>query len=251
MRQLLPVLADTIDAYDIYRPLDPHAPLLRVNMVTSVDGSATDEHGRTSGLGLQGDHEAFRALRALADAILVGAGTVRAEGYGPHRLRGDLRDRRAADGRAGPAPIVVVSRSLDLDFSAPLFHAADAPTMVVTCQAAPADRQREAQRVGRLLVAGQTEVDLAAAVARLQGDLGLPCLLCEGGPTLNDALFAAGLVDELCLTLTPRLIGNGPAILQSLPHPADLALTGLCEQDGELYARYALPGPASRGSEQA
>ncbi|MEX0658615.1 MAG: dihydrofolate reductase family protein [Egibacteraceae bacterium] len=241
MRQLLPVLAEHMHAYDIYRPENVNAPLLRVNMVSSVDGAAADEHGRTAGLGLPGDHEVFRALRALADAIVVGAGTVRVEGYGPHRVGADLRARRARDGRTEPAPIVVVSGSLDLDFSAPLFTEAAVPTVVVTCEAAPADRRRVARQAGRVLVAGAEQVDAAAAVEALRTELGLSSLLCEGGPTLNEALFGAGLVDELCLTLTPRMVGAGPRILRDLPQPLPLELAGLCEEDGELYARYALP----------
>lgn len=240
MRQLLPAPADDVDVYDIYRPQDPHTAFLRVNMVATLDGSATDEHGRTGKLGRRGDHEIFRALRALADAIVVGAGTVRVEGYGPHRVAGHLRDRRAADGRALPAPIVVVSRSLDLDFAAPLFSEATVATVVVTSDAAPADRLRVAQRCARVLVCGDQRVDVGQAVARLRSELGLSSLLCEGGPSLNDELFAAGAVDELCLTVTPRLVGSGPRILHDLARPADLELVGLCEADGELYTRYAV-----------
>ena len=240
MRQLLPVPAHDVTAYEAYRPADPFAPFLRVNMVASVDGAATDEHGRTGELGGDGDHELFRALRALADAIVVGAGTVRAEGYGPHRMPARLRELRAADGRPDPAPIVVVSRSLDLDFGAPLFAEAATATVVVTCEAAPAQRRRLAAQAGRLLVAGDEQVDVAAAVEGLRTELGLGCLLCEGGPTLNDALFAAGVVDELCLTVTPRLVGAGRRILHELPRPEGVALVALYEQDGELYTRYAV-----------
>lgn len=240
MRRLLPTGLADVDPYVAYRSDDPSAPLLRVNMVASVDGAATDEEGRTGGLGNRGDHDLFRALRALADAIVVGAGTARAEGYGPHRLRGDLRERRAADGRPAAAPVVVVSRSLDLDFASPLFVEAEVPTVVATCEAAPADRREAAARAGELLVAGGQEVDLAAMVARLRRDFGLASLLCEGGPTLNEALFDAGCVDELCLTLTPRLIGAGPRILRGLARTRDVRLLALHEQDGELYARYAV-----------
>lgn len=242
MQQLLPDRASGVEAYEAYRPHDPHAPFLRVNMVTSVDGAATDEHGRTGALGGETDTEIFRALRALADAILVGAGTVRAEGYGPHRLRADLRERRQADGRDSPAPIVVVSRSLELDYAGPLFTEADVPTVVLTCEAAPTDRRRQAERAGRVLVSGGEEVDLAAGLERLRTDEGLAHVVCEGGPCLNVPLFAASLVDELCITFAPRLIGEGPRILRELGRPRDLDLVSLCEQDGELYARYAVTG---------
>lgn len=240
MQQLLPDRASGVDAYEVYRPHDPRAPLLRVHMVASVDGAATDEHGRTGALGGETDTEIFRALRALADAILVGAGTVRTEGYGPHRLRADLRERRQADGRDEPAPIVVVSRSLDLDYASPLFTEADVPTVVLTCEAAPGDRRRQAERAGRVVVAGEQDVDLAAGLDRLRTDDGLAHVVCEGGPSLNVPLFGASLVDELCITFAPRMIGEGPRILHELDRPRELDLLSLCEQDGELYARYAV-----------
>lgn len=242
MQQLLPHRVSGVEAYEVYRPLDPQAPLLRVHMVASVDGAATDEHGRTGALGAEADMEIFRALRALADAILVGAGTVRTEGYGPHRVRADLRERRQADGRALPAPIIVVSRSLELDYAAPLFTEAEVRTVVLTCEAAPADRRREAERAGRVVVAGEEEVDLAAALERLRTDDGLAHVVCEGGPTLNVPLFGASLVDELCITFAPRMIGEGPRILHELDRAHELDLLSLCEQDGELYARYAVSG---------
>lgn len=242
MHQLLPDPRSDVDAYEAYRPPDAHAPLLRVHMVASVDGAATDERGRTGALGGPADKEIFRTLRALADAILVGAGTVRIEDYGPHRLRADLRERREADGRALPAPIVVVSRSLELDYAAPLFTEAEVPTVVLTCEAAPAALRRQAERAGRVLVVGGEAVDLPAGLERLRVEEGLAHIVCEGGPSLNVPLFRASLVDELCVTFAPRLIGWGPRILDELDRPRELDLMSLCEEDGELYARYAVTG---------
>lgn len=245
MRQLLPEPSDELDVYEAYRPADPRALLVRVNMIVSVDGSATDEHGRSGGLSGPGDQELFRTLRALADVILVGAETVRVEGYGPHRVRADLAARRAAAGRPGPAPVVVVSRSLALDLDAPLFTEAVEPTIVLTCEAAPHDRVRAVREVGRVLVAGRAEVDVVAGLALLQRDLGLRHVLCEGGPTLNESLFRAGAVDELCLTLSPRLVGEGPSLLPGLGRPAACRLLQACENDGELYLRYGMAAGAS------
>jgi riboflavin biosynthesis pyrimidine reductase len=256
VRQLLPVPLEKADPYEVYRPDDPAAPLLRVNMVASVDGAATDAQGRAGGLAGPGDQEVFRTLRALADGILVGASTVRIEGYGPHRLRADLARRREADGRAGPAPIVVATRSLGLDFASPLFTEARTPTIVLTCAVAPADRRRMAERVARVLVVGGADVDLRRAVAVLRSECGLAHLLCEGGPTLNAGLFGAGLVDELCLTTAPTLAGAGR--LRIVAEPVDirpLVLLSACEQDGELYLRYAFSpadaGPAHPRAQQA
>ncbi len=241
MRQLVPIPLDEVDLHEVYRSPDALAPVLRLNMVTTVDGAARDERGRSGGLAGEGDREVFRTLRALADGILVGAGTVRVEGYGPHRLRADLARRREADGQPNPAPIVVVSRSLALDLDTPMFTEAVTPTVIVTCEHAPADLRKAAERVARVLVAGERDVDLPRAIAALRGELGLLHLLCEGGPTLNAGLMAAGLVDELCLTLAPKLAGPGQLgiVAGSVPSRR-LELASLCEQDGELYARYRL-----------
>ncbi|MGH8910695.1 MAG: dihydrofolate reductase family protein [Egibacteraceae bacterium] len=241
MRQLLPTWCDEADPYDVYRPADPHGPLLRLNMIATVDGAVRDERGRAGGLGDEGDRKLFRTLRALADGILVGAGTVRVEGYRPHRLRPDLARRREADGRAAPSPVIVVSRSLAFDLNAPLFTEARTPTVVVTCAEAPPERRRAIKRVGRVVVAGERDVDLPQAIAALRGELGLAQLLCEGGPTLNAGLLAGGLVDELCLTIAPKMAGPGQLGLAAGPIPArSLELVSLCEQDDELYARYRL-----------
>lgn len=239
MRQLLPTAVDEVEPYDAYRPGDPGGALVRINMVTSLDGAVTDAQGRSGGLGGSGDREAFRALRAHADAILVGAGTARAEGYGPHRVRADVAERRRADGRAQPAAIVVVSRSLDLDVTSPLFTEAVTPTVVLTCGAAPEHRRRAVAQAGGVVVAGGDEVDLPAGLARLRDDLGAVHVLCEGGPTLNAALLGAGLADELCVTLAPALVdGGGPRLAGTLAEPAHLALVAAFEHDGELLLRY-------------
>jgi riboflavin-specific deaminase-like protein len=241
VRQLLPAPLDEADPYDVYRPDDPSRPLLRLNMVVTVDGAVRDEHGRSGGLGSEGDREVFRTLRALADGILVGAGTVRVEGYGPHRLTQRLAQRRAGDGRVEPAPIVVVSRSLALNLNTPLFTEARTPTVVVTCASAPAQQRRAIEQVGRVLVAGDQDVDLSWAVAALRDELGLAHLLCEGGPTLNAGLFAKGLVDELCITRAPILAGPGQLGIAAGPVTARrLELVSLCAQRAELYARYRL-----------
>ncbi|MDP8970040.1 MAG: dihydrofolate reductase family protein, partial [Actinomycetota bacterium] len=187
--------------------------------------------------------EVFRALRALADGILVGAGTVRVEGYGPHRLGEPLAARRRADGRDAPAPIVVVSRSLALDATSPLFTDAVTPTVVLTCAAASPGRRRALQRVARLLVAGDEAVDLVVGVGLLRSQLGLARLLCEGGPTLTTGLLRAGLVDELCLTVAPELLGaGGPQIVRELDRRVGLGLAAAFAQDDELYLRYRVGG---------
>jgi riboflavin-specific deaminase-like protein len=247
LRQLLPVPDDHVDVYQAYRA-PGGTPLLRLNMVASADGSVTDEQGRAGMLGGAGDREVFRTLRALADAILVGAGTVRAEGYGPHQLRSDLRVKREADGRPAPAPIVVVSRSLDLDLTGPLFTSAQTQTVVLTCADSPRSRLDEAARVARVIVAGDAEVDVVAGLAELRG-MGLAHILCEGGPHLNGHLLGAGVVDELCLTVAPAIVGTaGLRLVHGLGSRVGLELAGLLENDGELFCRYRVRGAGPRSS---
>jgi riboflavin biosynthesis pyrimidine reductase len=237
MRRLLPEPSEEVSPYDAYRPADPAAPLLRLNMVASIEGTVVGEDGRAGTLGAAGDREVFRSLRALADAVLVGAATVRADGYGPHRLRAELAGRRRADGRRDPAAIVVVTRSIDLDLGAPLFTQARVPTVVLTCAAADPLRRGAAERAGRVVVAGEECVDLAAGVAALRR-LGFAHVLCEGGPSVNTTLLRLGLVDELCLTVAPTLVGRGLQLAGDLPQRRDLDLVSVLEQDGELFLRY-------------
>ncbi|MFT3662577.1 MAG: dihydrofolate reductase family protein [Gordonia sp. (in: high G+C Gram-positive bacteria)] len=175
-------------------------PFLRANFVTSVDGAAAVD-GRSGGLGSHGDRLLFGILRELSDAVLVGAATALAEDYGVPAARPD-----------GSRPaLVLASRSLDVpDDYAPAF---DAGTLIATCAAAPRERR------ARLLAAGATPVDCGVDTvepARLRAVLaerGLRRVLCEGGPRLHAELIAAGVLDQLALTLSPNLTGgDGPRI---------------------------------------
>jgi riboflavin biosynthesis pyrimidine reductase len=232
MRQLLPTLVDPVDPMAVYGdlPAAPGRPAVRLNMIASVDG-ATTVAGVSGGLGGRADHALFAVLRSLADVVLVAAGTVRTERYGP-----------------SSTPIAVVSRSLRLDWDAPFFTAPLARPLVVTVARAPAAQRARATAVADVVVAGDRDVDLAAALAAL-ADRGHQAVLAEGGPTLNGQLAAAGLLDELCLTLSPRLAaGNAKRILDgpSLPAPAGVRLCSVCEQDEFLFLRYR-PGRAGAG----
>lgn len=233
MRRLLPEPAGDVDPYEVYG--DVTGPWLRVGMVMSADGSVADEEGWTNGLGGAADFRVFRTLRALADAILVGAGTVRTGRLGPARLRPDLRERR---GRP-PAPIVVVSGSLSLDWSLPLFTSAESPTLVVTSAAAL--RMTRVPASVRVLTAGDDAVDLRLAVRDLRRH-GMAHLLCEGGPALTTSLIAAGLVDELCLNLAPTLIGgrHHARMLEDLADRVALEQTAVYLDEGVVFLRYGL-----------
>ncbi|MEW9549379.1 pyrimidine reductase family protein [Nonomuraea sp. NPDC050783] len=236
MRRIYPDIGDNPDIPQAYA-YPEHRPWLRLNMVASADGAAWLD-GRSGGLSSSGDKRIFQILRGLSDVVLAGAETVRKEGYGPIEPRESWAGLRA--GRPAVPPIAVVSRSLDLDPGHALFtEATISPTIVITCEAAP--RERRAALAGRcdLIVAGEESVDLREGVARLH-ERGLTRILCEGGPRINAQLSAGGLVDELCLTISPLLVGGGAARIQN----GELARVGLSlvqvlEEEGVLFCKYA------------
>jgi riboflavin biosynthesis pyrimidine reductase len=218
---------------------------LRANMITSLDGAAT-VRGRSGGLSGGADREVFALLRALADVILVGAGTAREERYGPVRPGEEgVRWAWLRDGRTPAPPIAVVTRQLSLDPASPLLAAAGAAAraIVITTEAAPAGLRASVGRTAEVIVAGQDRVDLPAAVAAL-ASRGYRRLLTEGGPQLLAQLIDADLVDELCLTISPRVAGpgagrivQGSGPLAGGGRPFDLA--HVLAQDGHLLCRYA------------
>ena len=218
------------ELHDLYDPGD--APAVRAGFVLTTDGGIAYA-GSSRPLQSAADETVFHVLRAVADAVLVGAGTVRAEKYGPVRPRPQGRSWRLNRNRAEQPPLVIVSRSLDLDPSARCFAG---PAVVVTCAAAPGP-----ERFGDVVVAGEDEVDLPEALRQLH-DRGLTRLLCEGGPHLLTTLLQQGLVDELCLTHTPMLVGPAPSLLTvAQQQPVALQLQHLIDGgDGVLLARYAV-----------
>jgi riboflavin biosynthesis pyrimidine reductase len=229
MRQLLPFPASDVDPATVYggdRPGRGDRPWVMANFVASVDGTSAVE-GRTRPLSGPADRALFRLLRARADVVLVGAGTVRAEGYGP--VGGDR-----------PAPLAVVSRSLDLDWDSALFTEAAVPTLVVTCAGADAGRRARAEQAGEVVVVGDQWVDIGEAVAQL-GRRGHQVVLCEGGPCLLGELVVTDVLDELCLTLSPLVAGGaGPRIVTGgvLAAPRPLQLASVLEDGGHLFLRY-------------
>jgi riboflavin biosynthesis pyrimidine reductase len=221
---------------------------LRANMVSSLDGAAYHD-GRSHPLSSEADMRVFGVLRGLADVIVVGAQTVRQEGYGPPHERKVFAERRAAAGQ-GPAPAVaVVSAGLELDFSLPLFSRPLVPTLLVTGAAAPSDRVEAARQAGvDVVFAGE---GAAADPSRLPGALagrGLRRLLTEGGPRLLGQLVAGGVLDEMCLTIAPRVTsGEAPRIVSGpvAEVPVDFRLAGVLEEDGFLFTRYQRTRPTS------
>lgn len=223
-------------------------PWLRANMVSTLDGAAQHD-GRSQPISNAADMRIFGVLRGLADVVVVGAETVRQEGYRPARAREAFAAPREAAGQ-GPAPaIAVVTASLDLDFSLPLFTSPLVPTLVLTGAAAPPERISEAERAGaRVVIAGDgAGIDPARAVRAL-GDLGHTRLLTEGGPRLLGQLIAAGVLDEMCVTLSPMLVaGDAQRIAggPSVPLPRRFELVSLLEEAGFLYSRYGRSGRQS------
>lgn len=216
-------------------PPDLTAPFVRVNFVSSTDGAVTVD-GASGPLGSPADKQVFGVLRELAEVVLVGAGTVRAEDY-----RGARRPTR---GRATPPPIAVVTGSADLDPGARLFTDTAVAPIVLTTTDAPVQRRDRLTAAGAD-VAVLDDLTPAALLAEL-GRRELRRVLCEGGPSLLGALVAADAVDELCLTIAPLLVGgtagrisrsrdNGPA--------RSLTLVGALHADGALLLRYRRADP--------
>lgn len=231
-------------------PLAPYAvvdrtragggPWVMAHMVGGLDGSAAIG-GRVGELSTPPDAELFILMRALADVVLVGAETVRRERYGIVRLPQEQIAARRAAGRPGTPPLAVVTRSLDLDWSARAF--ADAPpesrTLVITCKAADATRLERAREMADVVIAGQDRVDPEQAVTRLS-ELGHHVVLCEGGPTWLGELVSAGRLDELCLTIAP-VMGGDPLPVSISPPGAPLrhfALRHVIRDGDTLFLRY-------------
>jgi riboflavin biosynthesis pyrimidine reductase len=215
---------------------------VRASFVASVDGAAS-AGGRSTGLSGPADKRVFATLRALADVVLVGAGTARTERYRPLRPRAAYADRRAAAGQLPAAAMAVVSGRLNLPADSPLFaEQGVAPTLVITCASAPRRRLATVRRLAEVVVAGDDVVDAGAAVDALEAR-GMPRILCEGGPGLLGDVAAAGRLDELCLTISPQLRGGDAPRIVSCPDldPAlRLDLVHLLEEDGFLFTRYVV-----------
>ncbi|MFB7473685.1 pyrimidine reductase family protein [Kitasatospora sp. NPDC056184] len=217
-------------------------PWLRANMVAGLDGGARLD-GLSEGLSGDADKRIFGVLRALSDVVLVGAETVRAEGYRPARARADFAGARRAAGQAPAPAIAIVSRSLGLDLAAPLFTEPLVRTVVITTEDAPARSLAAVAEVADVIAVGRGAVDLRAAVAAL-AERGWTRLLTEGGPRLLGQLAAADLLDELCLSLAPLLTGgDAPRILHDahMPDVQRMRLVSLIEQKGFLFTRYLRP----------
>jgi riboflavin biosynthesis pyrimidine reductase len=203
---------------------------VRANMIFSADGAAAFG-GRAGPLSCPADQQLLKILRGFADVVLVGAGTARAENYGPVRL---TENRRAA-----PPPVAVVSRTGVLPRR--LFSDPDQPPILVTCAQAAAQHDLRSDDRRRVLVAGEESVDVGRAVALLRAE-GMHRILCEGGPTLLDELVEADAVAEICVTLAPKLAASQPVGHRPLPSrlvaPTTMRLAHALVHDDYLFLKY-------------
>jgi riboflavin biosynthesis pyrimidine reductase len=226
---------DETELAEMYR-YPQTSPWLRANMVTSLDGAATYE-GEVSPLGGAADQKVLSLLRGLSDVVIVGAGTIRVEGYGPMPPQESWRALRA--GRPPAPPLAIVSARLDLDFDAPVFTSAYTRPYVITCESAPAERRKAASRHAEVLVCGDLIADVGTALDAL-ASRGMTRQLSEGGPRLLAQIAAAGRLDELCLTVSPRLVGGSESRIVNGPRIEDvsLRLDQVFTEDGFLFTRY-------------
>lgn len=218
----------------------------RANAIASLDGAATTG-GLSGGLGGAGDSRVFALLRELADVIVVGAGTARIENYGGARMSAAQRARRQARGQPESPPIALVTRTGLIEPDMRVLADSEARPLVLTCAAAVDDARDRVGRAAEVVDCSGADpraVDLAVLLARLAGR-GLPRMLTEGGPSLLGAFAARRLLDELCLTSAPVLVGGGAVRIASGGLEALTAMRRahvLADAEGFLYARYTRVG---------
>jgi riboflavin biosynthesis pyrimidine reductase len=238
---LLPDLAGALDdtAIGDHYSAGVGSTWLRVNFVSSIDGAATID-GRSGGLGGDADHRVFDILRTLCDVVVVAAGTVKAEKYGAMVLNKAAVEVRVANGLKPQPTFAIVSGTLDLDPASDVFAKAPVRPLIFTTSSAPPNRALA--KVADIVVCGEKLVDPADMVAELVArKLGL--IHCEGGPSLFGSLLAADVVDELCLTVSPLLVGgtSGRIVKSDGATTRGMRLAGVLQSDSTLLLRYARP----------
>jgi riboflavin biosynthesis pyrimidine reductase len=207
--------------------LEPGRAHVRLSMVSSLDGLTTDREGWTNGLGGAPDLAVFRAVRATTDVVLVGAGTIRT-GRMP-ALRGPQQP---------PPTLAVVTGSGDLDLTLPVFAQAPGRVLIVTTTGGD-ELLKTAGCAFHTIVVGEEAIDIGLAVSLLQNQYESPRVLCEGGSTLASALVDADLVDELCLTLAPELVGfETTRLLRTLASQRSMHLSSTYREGDTMLLRY-------------
>jgi riboflavin biosynthesis pyrimidine reductase len=244
MRMLWPTPREEVTDEDLERiygyPPELPGSWVQINFVSSADGAAAVDD-RSEALSHPADKRIFLLGRDLADVVLVGAGTVRAEGYRGARTTPERRERRRRLGLSEIPPIAVVTGTARIDPDCALFTDTHVPPIIITTATAPEQRRAAlAEAGGEILIAGEQTVDLAAALAEL-ARRGLRRVNCEGGPRLFGELIAANLVDQLCLTIAPLLAGGGAdriAVGGATGESRRLDLGSILYEDGFTMLRY-------------
>jgi riboflavin biosynthesis pyrimidine reductase len=243
MRRLVPDPGTTTveQQLETYTPWEePHEerPHLAVNFAATVDGRATIA-GVSGPIGSATDTAMLVGLRARFEAVMIGAGTMRAERYGPLVPSEEKQERRKQLGLSPYPLVVIVSGRLDLPWDATLFTEGTGEVLIFTgSEAKPPETATSLQ-----IVRHEGFVDIVKALRHLRRERDVRALLCEGGPGLHNQLEGGGLVDDLFLTIAPKLAGGeAPRILEGdLPAVAPLELSWLLEESGELFVRYRRP----------
>jgi riboflavin-specific deaminase-like protein len=240
VRRLLPdeaeiTVAEQLAELDLKDLAHPDRPYLVLNFATTLDGRAAI-NGRSGPIGSETDTEMLQRLRTRVDAVMIGAGTMRAERYGRMVSDPGLRAYRERTGLAQDPLGVIVSNRLELPWDAGLFTNGGGRVVIFT-----ASEEEPPETETPVTVVRHPEgVELDRALAWLLEERGIKSILCEGGPTLHGRLREGGLADELFLTIAPKIAGGeGPRVLEgALPDVDDVELAWLLESRGELYARY-------------
>ena len=216
----------------------PERRWLRAMMLQTLDGAPVGSDGRSKSLSAPADMRVFAETRRLADAVLIGAQTMRAERYRPLVAKPDVQAVRAAAGLAEAPRLVIVSRSLDLPWEEPVFRESAITPLVVTAEGASAFNVEEASALVEVVVLPGKVVDPHALIDALH-ERGLGRITCEGGPRLLGELARADLVDEADITIAPLLTGGGQIHTgEPVVDARRFDLAGVLEEDGYLFTRY-------------
>ena len=213
----------------------PEGRWVRAMMVTTLDGAAAGPDGLSGSISGDADRAVFDSVRRLADAVLVGAGTVRAENYQPMKAKPADVEARERDGQL-PAPVlVIVSGSLDLDWESPRFSESTHTPIVITTEGA--DGIETAKQHADVIALPGHRVDARAALDAL-AERGLRRVVCEGGPHLLGQVVDAGLLDEADITVSPMFVGQGHQPVTPTITPHRLTLQSVLTKDDFVMLRY-------------
>jgi riboflavin-specific deaminase-like protein len=240
VRRLLPdesetTLGEQLAELDLETLAHPNRPYLVLNFATTLDGRAAIQ-GRSGPIGSATDTEMLQRLRTRVDAVMIGAGTMRAERYGRVVSEPDFRAYRESTGLTHDPLAVIVSNRLELPWDAGLFTDGGGQVVIFTAS----DQEPPETATPVTVVRHADGVELDRALEWLLTEREIKSVLCEGGPTLHGRLREGGLADELFLTIAPKIVGGeGPRVLEGALPDIDLVeLAWLLESEGELFARY-------------